>query len=295
MGKAFGTGRQMAHDPTALGRQFRRRLATGDVLLGGCAFEMIRPSLVKLYKHAGFDFIYADNEHVLMAGLPTMADFVLAANDNGLPVIAKCPELGRTEVARLLEAGVTGIQLPRTESRQDLQTLIDYMKFTPVGDRAAAPIFGNTEYAWPDDIGDWMEKANESTIVVAHIETRRGLENIEEIVSTPGLDMLYLGALDFSISLGQPGHPEHPQVQQAMQRVLDVCLRHNVAWGTTSPSTEQAGAWMARGARFFETADELSMIAKCAAELVDDYNLAIKTVQTTYDYLRTNTVGENAP
>ena len=98
------------HESTALGRGFRRRLEAGDLLLGGMIMQLMDPAIVKLYSHAGFDFIYMDNEHVLMAGTSPMASFVMAARDNGLPVIAKCPELARPEVARLLEAGVSGTE-----------------------------------------------------------------------------------------------------------------------------------------------------------------------------------------
>src|SRR5262249_42545551 len=124
----------------------------------------------------------------------------LCARDNNLPAIAKTPQLERAEVAKLLECGVMGIQLPRTETRRDLETLIDYMKFPPLGTRAGAPCFGNVDYAWPANDVEWLKNANESTIVVAHIETAAGYRNAEKIISTPHLDMLYVGPYDFSIA-----------------------------------------------------------------------------------------------
>ncbi len=287
MGKAVDTGRTSTHDPTALGRQFKQRLQSGDVILGGIVFEILRPPVVKLYRQAGFEFIYADNEHVLMSGLPTMADFVLSARDNGLPVVAKVPEQGRAETARLLEAGVTGIQLPRTETRQDLETLIDFMKFPPVGTRAAAPLYGNVDYVWPADNQKWIQDANDSTVVVAHIETVKGFEDFESIVTTPHLDMVYLGALDFSIAMGHPGDPDHPDVRGPMEQVLDLCVRHNVPFGTTASSTQAAARWISRGARFFEVIDELSLIARGAAQTVDEYRLAVQTVQAVKEHLTT--------
>lgn len=285
MARAHDPSQTGQHDPTALGRAFRRRLEGGEILLGGMVFEMVRPAVVKIYRHAGFDFIYVDNEHALFAGLPATADFVLCARDNGLPVIAKCPDLSRTEVARLLEAGVTGIQLPRTETREDLLTLMDYMRFPPVGTRAAAPILGNVDYIWPADTRVWMEGANAATVVVGHIETRRGFENAEEIASTPGLDMLYVGPLDFSIAMGHPGEYDHPEMRSAMQHIADLCVRHGVAFGTTATGPETAGGWLARGARFFEVVDEMSLMTRGAVETVQQYRLAAQTVEATRAYL----------
>ena len=103
------------HDPDALGRNFKGHLKAGEILLGGMVSEYLRPSLVKIYCHAGFDFIFIKKEHTFFDG-SEMTDFVLSARDNQMPVISKVGELNRSEVARLLEAGVVGIQLPRTES-----------------------------------------------------------------------------------------------------------------------------------------------------------------------------------
>jgi len=276
MGKAVDIGRTSEHDPTALGRNFKKRLRGDEVLLGGMVAEMIRTTVVKLYKQAGFDFIFADNEHVLMSGLPAMADFVLSARDNGMPVIAKAAVLDRAEVARLLEAGVVGIQLPRTESRQDLETLIDYMKFPPVGSRAGAPLLGNVDYIWPTDSRQWIRDADESTVIVGHIETRRGYENFEEIVTTPHLDMIYIGWYDFSISMGQPGEPDHPDVRGPMEHILELCVKHGVPFGTTVSGPDKAKDWISRGAGFFEVIDELSLLARAAAQTVDAYRKVTK-------------------
>ena len=193
--------------------------------------EYLRPSLVKIYRHADFDFIFLDKEHTFWDG-SEMTDFVLCARDNQMPVISKVGELNRAEVARLLEAGVVGIQLPRTESREDLMTLIDYVKFPPIGTRAGAPCYGNVDYIWPEDSKAWLKNANASTVITAHIETALGYENAEQIITTDHLDMVYVGPYDFSISMGHPGEYDHPHVKKAMGEILDLCRKHSVSTWT---------------------------------------------------------------
>lgn len=257
-------------DPTALGRAFKRRLKKEGILLGGMVSEYLRPSLAKIYARGGFDFVSIEKEHMFFDG-GEVTDFVLCARDNGLPVISKIGELNRPEVARLLEAGVVAIQLPRTESRRDIETLVDYMKFPPVGTRAGAPCYGNVDYVWPEDDAQWLKKADQSTLVVAHIETARGYENAEEIVTARHLDMVYVGPYDFSIAMGHPGNYDHPQVGKAMCEILDLCLKHGVAFGTT-PSGPKAGAdWVRRGCRFFELVSEQELIAAGVAEEIAAY------------------------
>ncbi len=266
------SGRRAA-DPVALERDFRRKLASAQVLIGGIVAEFIRPPLAKVYAYAGFDFVYLETEHTAFNG-PDIADFVLSCRDNGMPVIAKTPQLERAAVAYLLDAGVMGIQLPRTESRENLLELISYVKYPPIGSRAGAPGYGNTYYVWPDDPNGWLKGCNETTVIVGHIETARGYENAEEIIATPGLDMLYVGPYDLSISLGYPGNYDHPVVAKATWEIMQLCVKHHVPFGTSASGPAVAGEMVGKGARFFETVDEMMLICEGAVRTVDEYRAA---------------------
>ncbi len=252
------------------GRQLKNRLRAGEVLLCGMVTEFMRPSLVKLYQYAGFDFIFLENEHTFFD--PTnLASTVLCARDNGLPVIAKTPQLERAEVAKLLECGVVGIQLPRTETRDEVETLRSYLKFPPQGTRAVAPGFGNSSYAPVPEYKPWMDNQDEETTLIVHIETRVGYENAEQIISTQGVDMVYVGPGDFSIEMGHPGKFDHPDVVGSMEEILKICQKHKVPFGTTALDVKAAGRWITQGAQFFEIIDEMSLIYQGASKIVRDY------------------------
>ena len=252
------------------GRQLKARLRAGEVLVGGILGEIVRPSLVKCYEQAGFDFVYIEYEHVFFSSTD-LADTVLAARDNGLPVIAKTPQLERAEVAKLLECGVVGIQLPRAETREEIETLRGYLKFPPHGTRAAAPGYGNSDFVVPEDKRAWLQAQDEEVSLVVHIETRKAYENAEEIVSTPGVDMVYVGPGDFSVEMGQPGDPEHPDVRGPMAEILALCKQYGVPFGTTAIDVQAGQRWVEEGALFFEAADELEFVREGATGLVDAY------------------------
>lgn len=260
-------------DPTKLGRDFRRRLQSKDILIGVTATEYLRPSLVKLYCAAGYDYIFIENEHVIFNG-PSITDFVLCARDNGIPIIAKVGQLDRAETARMLEMGVTGIQLPRTETREQLLELYDYVKFAPQGSRAGAPLYGNVDYIWPANDRTWLKKANDSTVIVVHIETKLAYENAEEIITTPGVNMVYVGPYDFSISMGQPGNYDHPDVVGPIRNMLKLCVKHKVAFGTSTSTPKAAAALVKRGCRFFHLGEELTFIREASQEAYDAYRAA---------------------
>lgn len=252
------------------GRHLKARLQNGDVLLGAMLSEYIRPSIVKLFRDAGFDFLYIEYEHGFLDPA-ALADTVLYSRAVGLPVVAKTPQLERAEVAKMLECGIVGVQLPRTESREEIETLLSYLKFPPRGTRAVAPGWGNSDYVRPADWQSWMNDQDAETAVVVHIETCVGYERAEEIVSTPGVDMVYVGPGDFSIEMGHPGGYDHPDVLGPMREILQLCRKHGVAFGTTASSAEAAKEWVANGTQFFETADELELIADGASKLVGEY------------------------
>ena len=258
------------HDPNDLGRGFKQQLRSNTPLLGASAAEYLRPSLVKIYRHAGFDFIYIEKEHGLLEGAQ-LSDFVQCARDNGIPAISKIAENNRPEVTRVLDAGVVGIQLPRTESSDDLMELIDYIKYPPLGSRAAAPSYGNVDYVPPIDASAWLAGANEASVVVAHIETRRGYENAEQIVTTSHLDMVYVGPYDFSIAMGHPGEYDNPHVARPMEEILELCKTHNVPFGTSTSTPRVATQWIAKGCRFFEIPDERDLILSAAVGIAADY------------------------
>ena len=255
------------------GRHLKARLASGEVMMAGMVSEYARPSIVKLFQHAGYDFIYIEYEHVYF-GLDRLADTILSCRDNGLPVVAKTPQLERQEVAKLLEAGVVGIQLPRAETREQVETLIDYMKHPPRGTRAIAPGWASSDYKGVNDWSAWMEEQSAETSIVLHIETRLGYENFAELVTIPEVDMVYCGPGDSSVELGHPGDYDHPDVRGPMEHVLKLCLDNGVYFGTTPSGPEAAAKWVDKGAQFFEVGSELDFIRGGATELIQSHRKA---------------------
>lgn len=264
----------VAHDPNALGRAFKERLKSGEMILGVMVMEYLRPSLVKIMRNAGFDFIFIEKEHGILDS-PVLPDFVQCARDNAMPVISKVGDLNCAEVTRLLDCGVVGIQLPRTESREQLLELTEYVKFKPLGRRPGAPCYGNVDYSWPSVYTEqgrgWFENANDSTLMIAHIETELGYKNAEEIITTPYLDIVYVGPYDFSISMGHPGDYDHPDVAGPMMEILELCKRHGKPFGATPTGPGSAPKWMAAGAQVFYPVDELALVDAGARKTVAEF------------------------
>src|SRR3989475_3717934 len=213
------------------------------VLVGVTTQHVCTPWLARLWKNSGADFVYIEYEHSFM-NEADLASFVLSCRGNGLPVVAKVPECSRTHVAKLLECGVLGIQLPWTESREQIDRLVSYVKFPPIGIRAPAPGMGNCDYKLQTTGRELIETGNRETVVLAHVETRTGIENLDAILANPHVDVLFLGMYDLSVSYGQPGDFSHPDVAAAVETALVAAKRHGRTAGMYGPSATGAERWL---------------------------------------------------
>ncbi len=254
-------------------KTFGQRLKAGEVLFGATVVEYLRPSLVKTFHNAGFDYIFIENEHALFSQ-ERLSDFILCARDHDLPVVIKTGDLERAATARLLEAGALGIQLPRTECLHDLEQLRSFMKYPPLGTRASATGYGNSSYVKPTNKRQWYDQMNEETFLVAHIETRRGVENIEEIVSLPGLDICLVGTSDLSLDYGRPGDYTSDEFRSLVQQVFDASSKQGVTCGIPASDHDSVKYWIEHGVQFFECASELDLIRAGASTTIDDLHRA---------------------
>ena len=254
-----------------------QKLRDGEIVFGGTVSEHLRPSVVKAFASAGFDFVFIENEHGAFEPA-RLSDFVLCARDNDLTVVAKIPELERAETARFLEMGVMGIQLPRTECAQQMTQLHDFIKFPPTGSRASATGYGNSFYVKPSDKETWYKQANDETFVISHIETRTGVESVEDILAVNTVDICFVGTSDLSLSYGRPGNYTDPQFLSIVQRVFDACGERSVVRGLPATDYDSAKYWIERGVQFFECNSDLDMIRTGATQALQQLHRARDSV-----------------
>jgi 4-hydroxy-2-oxoheptanedioate aldolase len=255
-------------------RSLKSMLSDAPLLVGMTTQHVTRPWLAKVWKHSGCDFVYLEYEHGFF-NEAQVADFVLSCRSEGLPVVAKVPECTRTHVAKLLESGVAGIQLPWTETVEQIERLVSYVKFPPVGIRAAAPAYGNCDYDPHVDGAEFIEEANRETVILAHIETQQGVENANNILSNPHVDIVFIGMYDLSVSCGQPGNFQNPELIKAVDHVIEVAREQSKVVGMYVPDADAARDWYRKGVRFFETASEVDLISQGAQSVVREFR-AIK-------------------
>jgi len=185
------------------------------------------PAVVEMAGYAGFDFIIIDNEHG-PASIETTENLVRAARAAGIPPIVRVSGANPKEILRTLDVGAAGIQVPQINTAEEARIAVDAAKYPPVGSRGVA--FSNRAAGYGFFGGEaHLAASNEKTVVVTHIETAEAVKNLDEMLAVEGIDVMFIGPNDLSVSMGYKGNFRHPD----MQAVIADCIRRIAAAGVT--------------------------------------------------------------
>jgi 2-keto-3-deoxy-L-rhamnonate aldolase RhmA len=225
---------------------FRQRIRQGDVVLGQMVLELFTPGIGQMLASCGLDFVIFDMEHG-RCDLTLLAEMVAACRGSDIFPIARVPDLAYAPLSRALDVGVRGVMVPRVESRPQAEDIVSQLKYAPQGRRGVA--LGIAHDLYRAGNAGFFAKANEETLVILMVETVKGFQNLEEIISVPGVDVGWVGHYDLTVSMGIPAQFEHPRLLAAMDELVTVCRRHGVAPGFLPPSPEAAVHWIKKGFR----------------------------------------------
>lgn len=200
----------------------KEKLAQGKQPLGTFV-GTASPAVVECLGCAGLDFVILDNEHSPVEA-ETTAAMVRAAELRNVTPLARVREISRPAILKLLDVGVQGLIIPDVRGTEDVRRVVDYAKYAPVGRRGFCP---SRKDGWGTDpqcgVLDTMAHFNQETLVIPQCETAEALSDIETIAAMDGVDGIFIGPFDLSISMGMPGDFENPQFRAALARILSAC------------------------------------------------------------------------
>ena len=223
----------------------KRKLKAGETVLGTMMFEFNTTGIARLASVAGAEFAVYDMEHTGWS-IETIRALIATTPRPQLVPIVRIPARDYHFVARTLDVGAMGIMVPMVESAEQARLLVNSGKYPPLGRRGAAFTIAHDDYR-NDPIPELVRSANEETLLIAQIETARGLENVEQIAAVPGIDVLWIGLYDLANSMGLAGQLTHPDILSAIDRVLAACRTHHKAPGVLTTGIADARTQLARG------------------------------------------------
>jgi len=215
--------------------------------------------------HQGWDSLTIDMQHGLI-DYQAMVTMLQAISTTPVAPVVRVPWLDPGVLMKTLDAGAYGVICPMINRREDAQKLVAYTHYAPRGTRSFGPVrallYGGADYP---------EKANETIVAFAMIETAEALDNLDAILSVEGLDAIYIGPSDLSLSLGcKPSFDDvDPKAAQAIDYVLERAQAHGVIAGIHNGAPEVALARVQKGFRFVTVGSDSRLMAAGAKQAVD--------------------------
>lgn len=240
------------------GNPVKEALARGETVFGTMVFEFASPGLPTILANAGAQFALYDMEH---SGLTDDEIKRQVAYCRGLDIVplVRPPDKSYAATARLLDLGVMGLMYQMVESAEEAAELVSWCRYPPGGVRGAMFSGAHDDYAG-GDVAEKMAAADGRTLVMALIETAKGVENVDAIMAVPGIDMAHIGHFDLSLTMGIPGQFDHPDFRAAIDAILAACRKHGKPAGFLAPDVAWGRAWMARGFRFVTYSLDIALL-----------------------------------
>ena len=216
--------------------------------IGNFIVEFATPGIGHILKAAGLDFAFFDMEHSGFS-FETLKSAIRYFEAAGLPVMVRVPAQENDMLARACDMGAEGLIAPMISTPEQARAMVDSVKYFPAGKRGVGLQMAHDNYrALP--VAAALSAANDRTTVICLIETVEGAENAEAIAAVKGVDGLWVGHFDLSVSLGIPGQFDHPDFSAAMDAIIAAAKTHGKALGRLVPNVEQGIAFHGQGFDF---------------------------------------------
>ncbi|MBP1931597.1 HpcH/HpaI aldolase family protein [Ammoniphilus resinae] len=243
----------------------KKKLQDGECVYGTWV-RIPAPVTVEVLGSAGLDFLHIDLEHSSI-DLPMLDSMVLAGYSQGIPLAVRTASQNPADMYRIQDIGITSLMLPRIETAEQCSHLLSGIRYAPAGVRGLGGAVRANRWG-AISLEEHLKEAEEETIVIVQIESQKGLDNMEEILDVPGIDVLYIGPFDLSQALGYTGQVTHPKVQETILAMIQSIRKRGIAVGIHVSTEEEAKYWAEQGVQYFTISMDIAFLRSGAASLV---------------------------
>ena len=227
----------------------------------GTAFTSIAPSWAQSLKKAALDFVFIDNEHISMnrADLARLCQLFKAL---GITPVVRIPSPDAFLACQAIDAGAVGVIAPYLEQVDQIRELVGALKYKPLkGAKLQRLLTG--EEVLTDSMKSYIDKFNEGNICIANIESVAAMEKLDELLSVPGLDAVFIGPHDLSVSLGVPEQWDHPVFEDAVRTIIKTTRAKGLSIGVHfSLEPERQVQWAKEGANIIVHSFDIALFTQ---------------------------------
>ncbi|MCA1023839.1 HpcH/HpaI aldolase family protein [Halobacillus litoralis] len=243
----------------------KNKLEEGDSVIGTFV-KMADSSSVEIMGMAGFDFIVIDSEHVGF-NIETITHLIRTAELYQMVPIIRVKRNEKTEILQALDCGALGVQVPNVDTHTDAKNIVQSTKYDPIGSRGFAPSHRAAGFGMMN-IKEYVELTNKETMIICHCETVESINNIEEILSEKEVDVVFIGPMDLSQSLGVIGESDHPKVKAAITQVVKKIKAAGKVVGMVAPNAKVAREYINMGVQYVTISSDQGMIANLGQSII---------------------------
>jgi 4-hydroxy-2-oxoheptanedioate aldolase len=237
---------------------FIRQRALSGELLSGCFLNLGSSLTVEMAGQVGFDFLLIDLEHG-SGDQEALVHQLQAASATPAAPLVRIAWNEPWRFKRVLDAGAMGVMIPWVNDAEEARAAAAAMRYFPDGIRGAAVLNRGSSFGLHFE--EYFTQANDNLTTVVQIETREALDNAAEIAAVPGVDVLFVGPFDLSISLGLRGQFEHPDFIAALDRVASAAKDAGKAAGILLQQQDQVADLVERGYTFICLGSDGGLVA----------------------------------
>ena len=237
--------------------RLKKILKSGETALGTW-ITINHPDVVDALSDLPFDWFVFDMEHAPLE-ISDIEILMMPLRNTEITPLIRVPWNDMVMIKRALDIGAEGIIVPWVSSREEAEAAVKYASYPPRGLRGVGPRrcirYGERSFL------DYYSKfEGEERVIVVQIETRKALDNLEEILSTQGIDVAFVGPLDLTTNLGIPAQYDNPSFKEALEKILKTCREYDVAPGIYAVSLKNAEEMISKGFRFVSLMSDMRIL-----------------------------------
>ena len=230
------------------GQELKAKTRAGGVVYGTMLSAARNPRWATTVAGLGLDYVIVDSEHA-PRGRTEIADLLAGLNSVDIVPIVRVPVPSSHYITMALDAGAQGILAPYCETVDEVREVVGATKWRPLKGELVRRVVEQGEF--PSDASrEYLERRNRNSVCIVGIESVPAMEALDDIVAIEGVDAIFVGPNDLSISLGVPDQYDHPEYEAALRTIIATCQARNVPVLIHHQTTELSQKWLREGARF---------------------------------------------
>jgi 4-hydroxy-2-oxoheptanedioate aldolase len=237
-----------------------KKIKAGEIVYGTC-ITSTSPTWPAIALRAGLDFVFLDTEHIPLERME-IARMCQVFRAMGIAPVVRIPSPDPYRACQMMDAGAEGIVAPYLEKVEQVKELTGALKYRPLKGELLEKAL-NSAGRLEDSLQQYLNKWNEGNVCIANIESVPALERLDDLLSVRGVDAVFIGPHDLSISLGLPEQYDHPVFEEAVRKIIATSRKHGLAVGIHfSESPERQVRWIKEGVNLVIHSSDLAMFSQ---------------------------------